>query len=160
MLVTFLKRVSTACTFFGARCYCFFKVRLHTNNYRTCMGMCLWNSCLRLCLHDNSTQVETNPGWDFSCVYKRQVGIKHVELNKPFSYHPHNFLKKDPAKYTTSLFNPSWTVYMHFSAFFNPGCHVNTRLLLRACRVETRHVNIAYLKRVKSTKSFNVNNIA
>ena len=53
----------------------------------------------RLCLHDS--RVELNPGWDLSYVYKRRVGIKREEFNKPF---PYNFLKKDPAnvRYTAT----------------------------------------------------------
>ena len=118
------------------------------------------------CVAPWSTRVETNPSWDLSCVYKRQVGIKCEDFNKPFSYHPYNFLKKDPAKYTRSLLNPGWTVNMYFSALFNPGwkfnpgwtvnptskprlrfnrgwyfspgCHVNARFILRACRVESQ----------------------
>ena len=31
---------------------------------------------------------------------------KREEFSKLFSYHPYNFLKMDPAKYTTNLFNP------------------------------------------------------
>ena len=30
------------------------------------------------------------------------------DFNKLFVYHPYNFLKKDPAKYTTNLFNPGY----------------------------------------------------
>ena len=116
----------------------------------------------------NSTRVGFNPGWDLSCVYKRRVGMKREEFNKPFSYYPYNFLKRDPAKYTTSLFNPGWTVYMHFSAFLNPGWNLNPasrpglrfqprfsckRTIAFMCvrswistRIETCHVNIALVK--------------
>ena len=37
------------------------------------------------------------------------------------------FFFKDPAKYVTSHFNPGWTVYMHFSAFFNPASQPRLR---------------------------------
>ena len=112
------------------------------------------------------------PGWTqpwlrfVVCLhYKRQVGIKREEFNKPLSYHPYKFLKKDPAKYT-SLFNPGWTVHMHFSAVFNPDWNLNSAfrpgLTFQpglSCKhaiafmcvpgwistgIETRHVNVAF----------------
>ena len=86
----------------------------------------LWG-CVYMTGGLNSIQVETNPGWDLSCVYKSRVGIKREDFNKPFLYHLYIFWKKDPAKDTTSLFNLGWAVYMHFSAFLNPASRPGLR---------------------------------
>ena len=124
-----------------------------------CMHAMTWSSLqLGLCFHDS--RVEISLGWDLSCVYERWVGIKREEFNKPFPYYLYNFLKKDPAKYTTNLFNLFTCIFCFFATRveistrpldpgwdsnpvwdFNSGCHVNAWLLLCACRVETRHVN-------------------
>ena len=81
----------------------------------------------------NSTRVE------ICCVFTRG-GLESSAKNSTSRFPTTRtiFLKKHPAKYTTSLFNPGWTLYMHFSAFFNPGWDINVRLLLCAYQVESQ----------------------
>ena len=68
--------------------------------------------------------------------------------------------RKDSAKYVKSRLRADWTVSMHFSAIFNrgwnlnpasrprfrfnPGCHVNARLLSCASRVEICQINTTW----------------
>ena len=100
-------------------------------------------------------------GWDFLCVYKRRVGIKREEFNKPFSHHLHllfweGFCKVHKEPFEGRLicfhaffiiFNPGWNLKPTSRPWFrfNPGCHVNARLLLYASRVEVRQFNIAWV---------------
>ena len=62
--------------------------------------------CVYMTAGLNSTRVETNLGWDLSCIYKRRVGIKREEFNKPFSYNPCNFFEKGSSKVHDEPFQP------------------------------------------------------
>ena len=75
----------------------------------------LYLSCpLRLCLLDSRVEicrVFTRGGLESSL----KNSTSHFPTTRIF------FLKRDPAKHTTSLFNLGRTVHMHISAFFNPA---------------------------------------
>ena len=100
-------------------------------------------------------------GWDFLCVYKRRVGIKREEFNKPFSHHLHllfrdGFCKVHEEPFERglncfhaffSIFNPGWSLNSAFPPWFtfNPCCHVNVLLFLCASRFEIRQINITWV---------------
>ena len=66
----------------------------------------------------NSTQVETNPGSDLSCVYKRQVGIKREEFTKPFPT-TRIFFEKGSCKVHNEPFQPGLNCLHAFFRFFS-----------------------------------------
>ena len=129
-------------------CYPRHDLCLYHSRTRACMYMCMQGyvyTTARL----NSTWVE------ICCVFTRG-GLESSTKNS-ISRFPTTriiFWKRILQSTRRVFFNPGWTVYMHFSAFFNagwnlnpasrpglrfnPGCHVNARLLLRAYWVESQ----------------------
>ena len=87
-------------------------------------------ACYEMYCHLTMTQSEavftwqpgrTQPGLRF-VVCLQQAGWNQARRIQQAVFLPHVWcFEKNPAKYTTSLFNPGWAAYMHFSAFFQPG---------------------------------------